>query len=46
MLFGACSDILEETPKSIATETFYNTEQEVARCCECGIFSYTVKFIQ
>ena len=26
----SCSDILDENPKSIATETFYNTPQEVA----------------
>ncbi len=28
-LLGACNDILEEEPKSIATETFYNTVDEV-----------------
>ncbi len=29
VLFSACSDILEENPKSIASETFYNTANEV-----------------
>lgn len=29
ILLGGCSDILEENPKSIASETFYNTADEV-----------------
>ncbi|MCG6189703.1 RagB/SusD family nutrient uptake outer membrane protein [Maribellus maritimus] len=29
LLFSACEDILEEHPKSIASETFYNTRAEV-----------------
>jgi starch-binding outer membrane protein, SusD/RagB family len=29
LLLGACSDILDENPKAIASETFYNTPAEV-----------------
>ncbi|MBC8601370.1 RagB/SusD family nutrient uptake outer membrane protein [Parabacteroides acidifaciens] len=29
MLFCGCSDMLEEHPKAIASETFYNTEDEI-----------------
>jgi len=30
LFFGSCDDILEEKPKSIASETFYNTAEEIA----------------
>lgn len=29
-LFSSCSDWLEETPKAVAAETFYNTEEEAS----------------
>lgn len=38
MLFGACTDILEETPKSIATETFYKTDNEIAAAVNAAYF--------